>query len=542
MTTCGMMVRCRVGNSQLWYPTLGSRFSQIQVAMDAEPAQLIIQALRECGSFSEESLTQAATVCQALSDPTSVAQYLYNAQFFTLYQAGKFVKGRHTDLFFGKYFIQEKVGEGGMGRVYRAINLETKQVVALKIVRQALLKNSAVMQRYQREVNAVSALNHPNIVKLYEANEVQGRAYIAMEYVDGIDLARLVRRVGTPPDMGLPEPGEACEYARQVALGLNHAHESGFVHRDIKPSNIMVTGERALPISSHSAAVKILDMGLVRNIIDEEDGISSDLTRHGTVVGTPDYMSPEQGRNSSTVDGRADIYSLGCTLYFLLKGQQPFPTGYPLDKLIAHQIEPMPDLRQFRTDLHRDLIAIIEVMTGKKPEDRFNTAMEVAELLASFSSNPTIRSQAVDAEKFKQKAFEHVEIAASPESIAELPSHARVIREDETPYDGMPQAPVSGKRLRVVESGDSTPLADILDTMTPANSSDTLRPSSRSSTRLPRPAAKPIEVHAREPEPRTPPRRKSKPKPKEPIDMMPIWLIVGGVVFLALLFTAIMLR
>ena len=140
-------------------------------------------------------------------------------------------------------------------------------------------------------------------------------------------------------------------------------------------------------------------MGLVRNIIDEEDGLDTELTRHGTVVGTPDYMSPEQGRNSSNVDCRADIYSLGCTIYFMLKGQQPFPEGHAIDKLVRHQLDPLPDLREIRSDLHRDLVAIIEVMTNKKPSERFNSAAEVAELLASFSSNPAIRAEAVDASR-----------------------------------------------------------------------------------------------------------------------------------------------
>ena len=514
--------------------------------MDANTGQLIIQALCDSGSFTEEQVSRAATFCENDGDPTAVAQNLLNAGFFTLYQARKFIKGRLTDLFFGPYFIQEKIGEGGMGRVYRAINRESKQLVALKVVRQALLKNSSVMQRYQREVNAVTALNHPNIVKLYEAGEYQGRAYIAMEYVHGIDLSRLTRKVGSLPQRGLDDPGEACEYIRQAALGLHHAHEVGFVHRDIKPSNLIVSGDRATPSSLHNAHVKILDMGLVRNIIDEEDETGTELTRHGTVVGTPDYMAPEQGRNSSTVDGRADIYSLGCTLFFLLKGQQPFVEGHAIDKLIRHQLDPLPDLRELRPDLHRDLVAIIEVMTNKKPDERFSSALEVAELLASFSSNPTIRGNAVMPAVAATPTYEHVELAASPDAIAQ-PKSAGPSEPDAAP----PQA--GGKRLRIVESGDSTPLADILDSMTPTDSLESTqaaRSGSHPAQRTPYSTpvlAKPVQAETRRPKqelPTTTARklRRRKPKEQEPFFTAPVWLIIGGVVFLLLLFVAIMLR
>ena len=523
--------------------------------MDSETGQLIVQALRDSGSFSEEALTSAATLCETEDDPTAIAQNLLNSQLFTMYQARKFVKGRLTDLFFGKYFIQEKIGEGGMGRVYRAINRETQQAVALKVVRQALLKNSSVMKRYEREVDAVAALDHQNIVKLLEADEYQGRYYLSMEYVHGVDLSRLTRKVGNTPHSGLEHAEEACEYIRQAALGLHHAHEAGFVHRDIKPSNMIVSGERATPTSAHNAQVKILDLGLVRSILNEEENLGNDLTRDGTVVGTPDYMSPEQGRNSSTVDRRADVYSLGCALFFLLKGHPPFPDGHPIDKLIRHQLDPIPNLRALRPDLHRDLVTIIEVMTNKKPDERFNTALEVAELLAAFSSNPSIRADAVDPGTFQQKSYEHIELAASPDSIAQpKPSSQTDTVEAKTHVlDGADQTQQSGgMRLRIVQSNDSTPLAEILDSMTPPNAMNAApnSNSSQSGTRVPRSTqaiarANPVEPRRLKsdlPTANARRQRHRKSKTKEPFMTLPIWLIVGGVIFLLLLFTAIVLK
>ena len=210
-----------------------------------------------------------------------------------------------------------------MGKVYRARRIDAMDfAVALKIVRPILLANPVIRKRYEREVETALTLKHPNIVEVFDAGEVDGRYYLAMEFVDGIDLSRLVKE-HRPLELA-----EACEYIRQAALGLHHAHEAGFVHRDIKPSNIIVAGERHVSAATEPAVVKILDMGLIRSIgFDERRPGGERPDANGTVVGTPDYMAPEQAKNSSTVDHRADLYSLGCTLYFLLAGQPPFPDG-----------------------------------------------------------------------------------------------------------------------------------------------------------------------------------------------------------------------
>jgi serine/threonine-protein kinase len=180
---------------------------------------------------------------------------------------------------------------------------------------------------------------------------------------------------------------EACEYARQVALGLEHAHASGFVHRDVKPSNVVVAGERHLPQATEPAIVKLLDLGLSR-ALDPIDMVAPDLTRDHTVVGTPDYMAPEQAKDSKHVDARADIYALGCTLYFLLTGRVPFIADGAIEKILAHQTELPPPLQALRPDVPAAVAEIVARMMAKRPADRFQTAAEVAAALEPYARYP----------------------------------------------------------------------------------------------------------------------------------------------------------
>src|SRR4029077_16563520 len=214
------------------------------------------------------------------------------------------------------------------------------------------------------------------------------RYFLAMEYIEGSDLSRLLKLNGPLPYQ------EACEYVRQAALGLAHAHERSFIHRDIKPSNLLVSGERALPGTDGKANVKVLDMGLVRSLTETDDELSkTELTRDGTVVGTPDYMSPEQAKNSSTVDARADVYSLGCTLFYLIAGKPPFPEGSPIDKLLRHQLDPPPDLRKLRKEIPPGLAVVVNRALKKKVEERYQTAAELAQALAVYT--PTAEMELV---------------------------------------------------------------------------------------------------------------------------------------------------
>lgn len=352
-----------------------------RIDMESIPPDQLLQALRECGLFTPEQLLPLDALSPELcADLPALSERLRSDGLLTNYQTRKLRINRMSELFVGQYLVMDKIGEGGMGKVYKAVQLRMGRFVALKVVRPHLLSNRTVMRRYKRETAAAAKLNHPNIVTLIDADEFQGRHFMAMEFVNGSDLSRLVKEFGPLPYQ------EAAEYIRQVSFGLQHAHDCGFVHRDIKPSNMLVSGNRAIPGTGGIATVKLLDMGLVRSLDDDDDDVSkTELTRDGTVVGTPDYMSPEQAKNSSTVDHRADLYSLGCTLFYLLVGKPPFPDGTPIEKLLRHQIESPPDLRFLNPDLPLALVEIIEKLLSKKTAGRISSGRELAELLHRFT-------------------------------------------------------------------------------------------------------------------------------------------------------------
>ena len=349
--------------------------------MDVNSAEYLINALLDAGVWTADQAEKArAAVSVVKGDPIKLAECFKSSGPLTGYQLRKIRHGRIIDLTVGSFVVLEKIGEGGMGKVYKAISPKIGKPVALKVVRSHLMTNKTVLRRYKREAAAAAALDHPNIVTLLDADEVGGRCYLAMEYVEGSDLSRLVKEHGALPFQ------EAAEYIRQASLGLQHAHERGLIHRDIKPSNLLVSGERALPGTDGKAHVRILDMGLVRSIMGDDDVSQTELTRDGTVVGTPDYMAPEQAKNSSKVDAKADLYALGATLFYLLRAQAPFPDGSPIDKLLRHQLDPPPNLRKLRPDLPLGLVAIIDKLLKKRPEERYANAAELAIVLQPYSS------------------------------------------------------------------------------------------------------------------------------------------------------------
>jgi DNA-binding beta-propeller fold protein YncE len=255
-----------------------------------------------------------------------------------------------------------------------------ERCVALKTIGRDLDARPELVERFRREVKAAARLSHPNIVAAYDAEQAGRTHFLVMEYVEGIDLARLVAQRGKLPIE------EACEYVRQASLGLQHAHEKGMIHRDIKPHNLMVTP---------AGQVKILDFGLA--LFAREAGSESDaLTSHGVVMGTADYMAPEQASDSHHADIRADIYSLGCTLYHLLTGHVPFPKGTFLDKVVRHATKKPTPISQLRSELPSELVRVVERMMAKKPEQRYQTPAEVAQALAPFAKGHTSTSVAPD--------------------------------------------------------------------------------------------------------------------------------------------------
>jgi serine/threonine protein kinase len=271
----------------------------------------------------------------------------------------------------GPYELLEKLGTGGMGVVYKARHRELAKVVALKVL-PAERMNEMTIARFKNEMRAVGKLEHPNIVGAHDAGQLGGTHFLVMEFVDGIDLDRLVERQG-----GL-RLADACELICQAAAGLQHAHDRGLVHRDIKPSNLML---------ARTGLVKVLDLGVARSLGDAPAG--ERLTATGMILGTADYLAPEQWEASQTADIRADIYSLGCTLYHLLAGTPPFGgarySSWRL-KMRAHLETPVPPLRLGPPEAPAELLAVLERMLAKNPADRFATPAEVAAALQPFTA------------------------------------------------------------------------------------------------------------------------------------------------------------
>ncbi len=276
------------------------------------------------------------------------------------------------------YEILGAIGVGGMGVVYKARQLNLDRTVALKVINEAYLGNRLAIQRFQREAMVAARLAHPNIVTIYQAGRVGDYHFIAMEYVNGTTLQRLVE------DAGFLSVPKACEYMRQAALGLQHAHERGLVHRDIKPPNLMV--------ANNGQVLKILDMGLARMVAQDEPTPGVMMTQRGVFMGTPDFVAPEQALDARNADIRADLYSLGCTFYYILTGQLPFPSETVLEKLDKHRWTMPTPVHLVREDIPEGLPEILDRMMAKKPTDRFQTPGEIAKALASFCPHDSMAS------------------------------------------------------------------------------------------------------------------------------------------------------
>jgi len=292
----------------------------------------------------------------------------------------------------GKYQIEKKLGAGGMGTVYLARDTQLKRVVALKVLSRDKAQNPTLVRRFQAEAQAAAQLRHDNIVAVYDSGEADGYLFIAMEYVEGQDLFEMVQRRGVTPVK------RSIEIIKQVAAALQHAYEQNIVHRDIKPSNLLI---------ARNGMVKLTDLGLARSV---DDTLETNITRAGTTVGTVDYMSPEQARNSKLADIRSDIYSLGCTWYQMLTGEPPYPEGSVTNKLQAHAIKPIPDPRDKKPNIPEGLTAVLQRMMAKKPEDRYQTPAELLEDL----EHATLTRAAISREIFGDLSDDDQETVRQP--------------------------------------------------------------------------------------------------------------------------------
>ena len=299
-----------------------------------------------------------------------IAVRLVDQGLLTQWQSDRLREGRHKGFFLGKYKLLGHLGTGGMSSVYLAEHLLMHRRVAIKVLPKGRVEDTAssYLERFHREARAVAALDHANIVQAYDIDNEGDTHYIVMEYVEGSDLNVIVRETGPLAYV------DAARHIYQAARGLGHAHAAGFIHRDVKPANLLVDSK---------GTVKILDLGLAR-FTAEDDQASLTVAYDENVLGTADYLAPEQAIDSHAVDARADIYGLGCTFYFLLTGHPPFPEGTLPQRLMAHQKDPPPDIQKERPDVPAELVAICMRMMAKKAADRFQSAGDVAEALGRW--------------------------------------------------------------------------------------------------------------------------------------------------------------
>ena len=326
--------------------------------------QVIDELLRH-GLLNDESMSESCHELEKRGDSLTqenLLSLLTATGKLTPFQAEEVRQGRANHLVMGNYLVLSRVGEGGMGTVYKALHRRMQRLVAIKVIRKDVATKDFIT-RFRREIQLLARLNHPNMVIAYDSDQCLMGEYLVMEYVEGIDLGEVLKRSGSL------SVSEAISAVRQSALALDYAHRQGIVHRDIKPANLL---------RDVSGCVKVVDLGLAR-LAEWEGAKGLELTQMGTVTGTVDYMSPEQAETPLSVDLRSDIYSLGCTLFYLLTSGPVFTKSSLVARIMAHRNEPPPKLNFVRKDVPEGLDAIFQKMVAKAPFDRYSSMQAVVE-------------------------------------------------------------------------------------------------------------------------------------------------------------------
>lgn len=335
-----------------------------------------LDVVRKSKVLDDEKLSQfierLSTVEPPLNRPEQVATRLYQEGLLSYFQSKQLLQGRWRRFIIGqKYKLIELIGQGGMGAVYLCEHLTLKRPVAVKVMPEEKVKAPGALERFQREARAISQLDHKNIVRAYDMGCDEGVHFMVMEFVDGVNLERLVSK--HYKDVGL-SISRATHYAIETALAMQHAHEIGWIHRDIKPANVLV---------DRYGCVKLLDLGLSRMFEGDTDQLTMKFDE-GNVLGTADYISPEQALDVSAADIRSDIYGLGCTYYFMLAGKAPFHNGSVAQKLVWHQTKYPDHIHLVRPEVPEEINEIIFKMIAKKPDDRYREPMDVVNALMPF--------------------------------------------------------------------------------------------------------------------------------------------------------------
>jgi len=343
----------------------------------------LLSVIRSSGVLGERQLAEIKSkVLQGdyPLDSVALAERLVREDILTSFQAKRFLSNRPHGLIVGRYIVLDRIGSGSMGRVYRAHHVMMDRVVALKIIAPEIASNERVVARFQREMKLVGRLDHPNVVRAFDADQINKVLYIVMEYVTGLSLGERLKKKGPIP------VAEMIDFAAQAALGLAHAHEQGIVHRDIKPTNMLLTADRR---------IKILDLGL--GVLMEADSSATFATADGIAVGTVDYMSPEQACGRE-VDGRSDLYGLGCSMYHLMSGKLPFPGATPIERLGKRIGGRHTPITEYLPDIPANFVRVFDKLLAHKPHERYATAAEAADALQALlrpRAKPSAPAQAL---------------------------------------------------------------------------------------------------------------------------------------------------
>lgn len=353
--------------------------------MSTSAIETFLSSLRRSNLLTPEQIAATAALASSV-DAVGVARELISREWLTEWQARQLLAGK-SKLYLGKYKLMDVLGQGGMGAVLKAESTTLRRPVALKVMATNLHDDGIARARFEREIEFSASLNHPNIVRAIDADQIGDRVFLVMEYFSGRDLKAVVK------EQEQVSVEFACECIRQAALGLQHAFERGIVHRDIKPSNLLVTNDP----KTQQMVIKVLDLGLARiahqaelATVGQTDFAAQDggVTRSGQIMGSPDYMSPEQAMSSSTVDIRSDIYGLGVTLFQLLCNRLPYSGDNVMEKLLERINKDAPPVSAFRPDIPPVLVHIVARMLHRDPAQRFQTPAEVAAVLEAFASDP----------------------------------------------------------------------------------------------------------------------------------------------------------